>query len=236
MLFRSLKSLRNIAVRNNVQAEVGPRPIDFSAVHTPSGIWLYGDEEHQALIESENGKLRYRTVAHLTGNRDGSVQFDSPPLGPGFPLAYFEDPALGVDKPWLSDWHTEQEWLAATHRTHYSNAIVGLAEQLEQRPGTTPYQTRKRLLRRTDLLVLANDYWNFNVRGFNPGGNHGSFFRASTHSVLMFAGGSESGIPAGTHITEPYDSLSFVPTILQLLNRPEPDLPGPVIKELLPAR
>ena len=84
--------------------------------------------------------------------------------------------------------------------------------------------------------MLANDYWNFNVRGFNPGGNHGSFFRASTHSVLMFAGGSESGIPTGTHITEPYDSLSFVPTILQLLNRPEPDLPGPVIKELLPAR
>ena len=104
-----LKSLRNIAVRNNVQAEVGPRPIDFSAVHTPSGIWLYGDEEHQALIESENGKLRYRTVAHLTGNRDGSVQFDSPPLGPGFPLAYFEDPALGVDKPWLSDWHTDRK-------------------------------------------------------------------------------------------------------------------------------
>ena len=58
-----------------------------------------------------------------------------------------------------------------------------------------PYQQRKHNLRRTDLLVLANDHWNFNVRGFNPGGNHGSFFRISTHSVLLFAGGKDTGIP-----------------------------------------
>ncbi|MFM2123882.1 MAG: Type phosphodiesterase / nucleotide pyrophosphatase [Acidobacteriota bacterium] len=231
-----LQSLHGLSVRNNVQAEVGPRPVDFIAIHTASGILLYGDEEHQALIESENGKLRYRAIAHLAGNPNGSIRFDSQPLGPGFPLAYFEDPNLSVDKAWLSDWHTPQEWLSATHRTRYSNAILGLAEQLEQRPGATPYQSRKRQLRRTDLLVLVNDHWNFNVRGFNPGGNHGSFFRDSTHSVLLFAGGAETGIPRGAHVTEPYDSLSFVPTILQLLNRPEPDLPGPVIKELLPTR
>ena len=228
-----LDALHGLAVRNNVQTEVGPRPVDFIALQTPSGIWLYGDEQHQALIESDNGKLRYRAVANLTGNRDGSIRFDSQPLGPGFPLAYFEDPNLTVPAAWLNDWHTEQEWLAATHRARYSNAIVSLAAQLEQRPGPNPYQTRKRLLRRTDLLVMAADHWNFNVRGFNPGGNHGSFFRDSTHSVLMFAG---AGIPRGAHIQQPYDSLSFAPTILQLLGRPEPDLPGPVIKELLPVK
>jgi hypothetical protein len=32
------------------------------------------------------------------------------------------------------------------------------------------------------------------VRGFNPGGNHGSFFRVSTHSTFMVAGGSKSNI------------------------------------------
>ena len=31
----------------------------------------------------------------------------------------------------------------------------------------THTQQRKRNLRRTDFLVLANDLWNFNVRGFN---------------------------------------------------------------------
>ena len=70
------------------------------------------------------------------------------------------------------------------------------------------------------------------MRGFNPGGNHGSFFAVSTHSVLLFAGGKDTGIPAGLRVETPYDSLSFVPTILSLMGRPEADLPGPVIQEL----
>ena len=40
--------------------------------------------------------------------------------------------------------------------------------------------------------------------------------------------------PAGSYIVTPYDSLSFVPTILTLLGKPEPQLPGPVIRELVP--
>ncbi len=83
---------------------------------------------------------------------------------------------------------------------------------------------------------MANDHWNFNVRGFNPGGNHGSFLRQSTHSVLLFAGGKDTGIPLGMRVETPYDSLSFVPTILTLMGRPEPDLPGPIIRELMEPR
>jgi len=173
-------------------------------------------------------------VAHLKANPDGSLTYERRPLGPGFPLAYFEDPDLAVPTSWLSQPHTDQEWLAATHKTRYSNAILGLTMQLTPLTTGTAYQQRKRSLRRTDLLVLASDHWNFNVRGFNPGGNHGSFFRDSTHSVLMFAGGEQTGIRAGAHITTPYDSLSFMPTVLNLMSRPEPDLQGPVIQELSP--
>jgi len=43
--------------------------------------------------------------------------------------------------------------------------------------------------------ALRPNHWNFDVRGFNPGGNHGSFFRISTHSTLMFAGGERTGTP-----------------------------------------
>jgi hypothetical protein len=74
-----------------------------------------------------------------------------------------------------------------------------------------------------DLLVLANYGWNFNVRSFNPGGNHGSFFRISTHSVLMFAG---AGVPAGLRIEEPYDSLNFVPAALACWARPRTVIRG----------
>ena len=48
----------------------------------------------------------------------------------------------------------------------------------------------------------------------------------------MFAG---SGIERGMQIQAPYDSLSFVPTILQLLDiKPKGgELPGPKIRELM---
>jgi len=97
------------------------------------------------------------------------------------------------------------------------------------------------------MLVVANDHWNFDVRGFNPGGNHGSFFRISTHATFMIAGGDKTGIPRGLTIEEPYDSLSFAPTLLALTgnlrddNNPTPALrdkgfrrfPGRPVKELL---
>jgi len=62
--------------------------------------------------------------------------------------------------------------------------------------------------------------------------------RISTHSVLTLAGGVESGIPRGFVIEEPYDSLSFVPTILELMGFPRetPPLPGKLIRELLPTK
>jgi hypothetical protein len=80
---------------------------------------------------------------------------------------------------------------------------------------------RQRALAESELLILANDHWNFDVRGFNPGGNHGSLFRASTHSTFMLAGGERAGIPRGLVVEEPYDSLSFMPTILALTGQME---------------
>ena len=159
------------------------------------------------------------------------------------PLELLEDPQLTIANgdretdrlTWLNQWHDERAWLEAVHRTRYSNGIISLTEELLDSRGepVERYYQRKRNLRRTDLLLLANDHWNFNVRGFNPGGNHGAFFRESTHSVLLFTGGKDTGIPVGLRVETPYDSLSLVPTILDLIGRPEADLPGPVIRELL---
>ena len=234
-----LPALAALSVRNNVQAAVTAQPVDFTAVRVNDSVWLYRDEEHQALISSREGQVRYQPIAHLQAKPDGSVTFEDRSWAPGFPLALFEDPLLAlptVDRAaWLSQPHSEREWLDAVHKTRYSNGVIGITEQLlELSPAQSPYLERKRRQRRTDLLVFASDHWNFNARGFNPGGNHGSFLRDSTHSVFLIAGGKRTGIPQGLHIGTPYDSLSFAPTILTLMGRPEADLPGPVIQELLP--
>ena len=256
-----LRLLRGVTVRNNVQAGVANRPVDFLALRVPPGalpdeatrgdlradeiIWLYGGEESQALLLGREGRdgqlyLRYVPVAGLRQDAEGKVAFERAQWRDGLPLKIWEDEKAGVPAgvsraAWLSSWHTDLEWLRALHETHYSNAVVGLHEQLARHtapaleadaPGLDRdeqlmrrFRRRQRQLVETDLLILASDHWNFDVRGFNPGGNHGSFFRVSTHSTLMLAGVDATRVPRGLVVQEPYDSLSFVPTMLALTGR-----------------
>ncbi len=280
--------LHSQRVRNNVQPGVSNRPVDFVAVRMPlesvidslpdakkpteDPIWLFGGAEKQALLLSIEGadgarSYRYLPVGLLRQDSSGKTTFQVRDWAADFPLKYFEDEnfAVPVSKraAWLSDWHTETEWLEAVHKTQYANALIGLNEQLDRHPVFDEadediseddklirrFRQRQRHLAESDLLILANDHWNFDVRGFNPGGNHGSFFRVSTNSTFMIAGGARTGIPRGLAVQRPYDSLSFMPTLLKLMgkidddNNPTADMqrrgfrrfPGRVIKEITAA-
>ena len=177
--------------------------------------------------------MRYLPIANLTQDEQGTIRFERLDWRADLPLRIFEDARLdtnGGDRAaWLNNWHTDVEWLRALHKTQYSNALIGLHEQftLHVAPNTDvngdgisedeklvrSLRRRQRRLAETDFQVFANNHWNFDVRGFNPGGNHGSFFRVSTQSTFMLAG---DGVPRGLAVNEPYDSLSVVPTILAL--------------------
>jgi hypothetical protein len=147
-------------------------------------------------------------------------------------------------REWLDAWHTDEEWLDVFQESEYSNAVVSLHEQFSSRPLNVNavtdeqlvdrFQQRKRLNARADFILFANDHWNFDFRGFNPGGNHGGFFRASTHATLMISGGNDTGIPRGLRVDKPYDALSYAPTILRLAGREGAagSMPGPVIREM----
>lgn len=207
-------------------------------------VWLYAGKDRQALIlprteASGQLQLRYLPIANLTQDADGAIRFDRADWKVGLPLKMLEDPRLDVPEgdraAWLDEWHSDVEWLHALHKTQYSNGLIGLHEQftLFPAPGTDvseanlspeemqlrEFHRRQRRLVESDLMAFANNHWNFDVRGFNPGGNHGSLFRISTHSTLMFAGGENTGIPRGLAVAEPYDSLSVVPTVLALTGR-----------------
>ena len=218
--------------RNVPQKALDPQPVDFLAMRLPDRkeehvYELYGDADSCLLIRTD-------AAARI------AVEPASGAWRAGLPLHLFEDPELhtpaGTDRAaWLSAWHSEREWLVATHRCRYSNGVIGIVEDLSPieanvpgRPGISAlalrYEQRRRALVQADFQVFAADHWNFNVRFPNPGGNHGSFLRISTHSVWMMAG---AGVPV-RHIAEPYDSLNFAPTVLHLLGRP--GLPGDVVE------
>lgn len=107
------------------------------------------------------------------------------------PFHLVEDPALRLPegagvKAWLSQWHSEDEWMRATYTCRYTNAVVGITEELypmkdalPKRPSMTPLlgqlELRRRELVQADFHIFASDHWNFNARNFNPGGNHGGF-------------------------------------------------------------
>jgi hypothetical protein len=281
--------LQGVTVRNGQQG-VSNRPIDLIALRLPSElvssrlnetelspdvVWVNSRVDRQALLlfrNNERGELsiRYQPIKNLTQDATGKVHFDLIDWQAGLPLQIFEDPNMSIPSTnraeWLSQWHTETEWLEALHRTMYSNGLIGLNEELTRHPierfsvndpeltsderVMREFSQRQRDLCESEMLLVANNHWNFDVRGFNPGGNHGSFFRISTHSVFMIAGGKNTGLGQSRAIEAPYDSLSFVPTLLALIgdlrddSSPVPTLwekgfrrfPGRVIKELLPRR
>lgn len=248
--------LHDVVVRNNVQVGVSNHPVDLLAIRLPAEVvkplipetdiapdvvWVSAGQDSQALILAREDtqrqlSFRYLPIKRLTQDASGQLHFEAAPWQPGLPLQIFEDPKLNVKgsdrEKWLSEWHSDVEWLRALHQTRYSNGLIGLHEELARHrvarlsldePGiSADERLLRRLLRRqrdnieSDLLVVASDHWNFDVRGFNPGGNHGSFFRISTHSTFMLAGGDKTAIPQARVIDEPYDSLSFVPTVLAL--------------------
>lgn len=282
--------LHGVTVRNNVQSGISNRPVDITATRLSSSLFLpllnekdisddviwinAGDGKEALLLSRLNSRgelsLRYQPISNLRQDEHGVIHFEFAEWQPGLPLKIFEDPALkiptGDRATWLSQWHSDLEWLRALYGTQYSNGFIGLHEELARHPLqesssdeaalsdndklVRKFVELKRLLVEPDILVVANNHWNFDVRGFNPGGNHGSFFRISTHSTFMIAGGKNTKIPARLDVDEPYDSLSFVPTMLALLgdlrddSSPIPVLweqgfrrfPGRVVRELLPTR
>jgi hypothetical protein len=239
-----------------VAARLFPAEIDgLEEKDVDAVVWVYKDEARQALIlsrtDSRSGlMLRYLPVSGLKQAPDRRITFTQIKWGDGLPFRIWEDPKLRTPddrEVWLNEWHTEREWVMAIHRTDFSNCVVGIQEHFSRHeapatntdePGLSPDERflrrlhkRRRRLVETDLFIHASNHWNFDVRGFNPGGNHGSFYRVSTHSTLMFAGGENTGIPRGLQIEEPYDSLDLMPTLLQFTGDADEGQPGAALAQ-----
>ncbi|MGI8961666.1 MAG: alkaline phosphatase family protein [Bryobacteraceae bacterium] len=135
-------------VRNNPQPALSSRPVDFIAMCLPGGVydptlgspqqayWLYGDEGSQLLILVDPaGRIAVKPIQHLVQDKSGKLHWFGQQWRSGLPLHLFEDtqlhPPEGIDpRTWLSQAHSERDWLNATHTCKYSNAVIGIGEEL----------------------------------------------------------------------------------------------------------
>jgi hypothetical protein len=245
--------LISLTVRNVIQAGLGNRPVDFVAMRVPASslaralpgedrptfaVWLHAGADRQLLVLARGDpvELKVVPVAELREDASGAVTFEPMHWRAGLPLQLLEDTKFDVAPEertsWLAGWHSEREWMRKSHAARYSNAVISLFEQFRDSLPTSGFPAARRALVHPEFIVFARNHWNFNTRGFNPGGNHGGFFRESTRAVLLMRGGAATGVRQGVVADEPYDTLSFVPTVLSLMGRCDSSLPGTVIHEV----
>jgi hypothetical protein len=245
--------LSSLTVRNVVQAGLGNRPVDFVAVRVPASslaralpgedrpafaVWLHAGADRQLLVlgRGDPVELKVVPVAELREDASGAVSFEPMHWRAGLPLQLFEDTKLDgapeERRSWLAGWHSEREWMRKSHAARYSNAVISLFEQFRDSLHSSGFPAARRALVLPDFIVFARNHWNFNTRGFNPGGNHGGFFRESTRAVLLMRGGAATGVRQGVVADEPYDTLSFVPTVLALMGQCDQSLPGTIVREV----
>jgi hypothetical protein len=233
-----------------MQPGVTNAPVDFTAVRIPcraivsnadaaqadTCVWLDGNQDTQALVLGRAGSdgglvLKYLPNRRFAEDAQGAIHFSATGWRAGLPLKFFEDERFAVPgnerAAWLDGWHGELEWLRATHRTTYSNAIIGIHEHFHRpscRRSTAPPRRGSHQAppneaagdRRARHRGARQQSLELRRARVQSRGNHGSFLRVSTHATLMLAGGERTGIPQGLDVQEPYDTLSFIPTVFAL--------------------
>ena len=159
-----LAAIGSIRVRNNTQAEVSNRPVDFIAMREGDNVVLWSAPDREVRVETRLDEAGQLSLRYLPKGA----------FGRGLPLELWEDPKLETGsadrQEWLKAWHSEREWFQAVHATRYSNGIIDVVEALVPGPSKTTteldeYKDRKRGLRQVDMIVFARQSLEFQCAG-----------------------------------------------------------------------
>ena len=104
----------------------------------------------------------------------------------------------------------------------FSTAFKGAFARVAARAATradklrTEFELSRRLAMESDLFVAASRLWNFDLKDFNPYGNHGGFRRQSMHALFWLHGGRRTRIAKGPLVVAPpFDALDVAPTLFE---------------------
>jgi hypothetical protein len=196
-----------------------PRPVDLILVKLDEQRTLvYRDETDQALLHREPGsdgleRYRYEPMQGIRQAEDGTLQYDLP-LPAADPLGYLQEPsflAATGGRAWLAQPRTADEWLEATRRTRYPDAVVAMTKFFAWREGLQDLRT----LRDPDVLVTAAEGWSFRSDD-GEGTDHGYPLAGSMRMALALHG---PNIRRGIW-PHPQRIIDVLPTILDMVGKP----------------
>ncbi|MGH9803938.1 MAG: alkaline phosphatase family protein [Candidatus Acidiferrales bacterium] len=195
------------------------------------------------LLEDKAGRLRYLPMENLQETADG--RFLLAPHNELDPLGLFYDSAFRspTGEPaflWLEEFHTAEDWLAATHGTAYTIAplifadlagvhaerFIGNPEFQQTLNGFASEEAKQRYLRglawkyasqEPDLLLWSSYLWNYSSKSHTSGGSHGGLTPQVTRTTFLLWGGRNFHLPAGEVLDEPATTLDIAPTLARLL-------------------
>jgi len=194
-------------------------PVDLILVKLDDRrTFVYRDDERQALIHrladaAGRDVYRYEPTRRLRQASDGTLSQEPPRPGQD-PLGYLQDQAFldAVHDPaWLSAPHPAREWLEATSRTRYPDAVVTMAKFFAWRPALQDLADA----RDPDFVVTASTGWSFRSDD-GEGTDHGSPLADSMRVTLFLAG---PNIPSGV-LERPTRLVDVLPTVLEMIRWP----------------
>lgn len=198
----------------------------------PGQLLVDGPGGAQALITIERAldgleRYRYQPVRRMSQSQNGIVQSEASLPGED-PLGYLHDPdfltATG-GAAWLTAPHTPDEWLQATAKTRYPDAVVAMATFFAWKPGVADLAD----VRDPDLVVTAAEGWSLRSDD-GQGTDHGYPLAEAMRITWMLSGPNiRHGI-----VEAPQRIINILPTILELIGWPyDPkELDGRAIQDL----
>lgn len=213
-----LESLRQF--RPPGWAGTGGTPVDLILVKLDAQRTLvYRRPDCQAIIHREDDSAvgevyRYEPVQHLSQSDDGLLHAE-PPLRGVDPLGYLQDPGFrdqtADPEAWLRSGHTAREWLLATYRSRYPDAVVAMAKFFAWSGRLSDLAD----VRDPDLVVTASEGWSF--RSDDSFGTDHGYPLADSMRISFFIAGPN--IPHGV-FRSPQRIIDVLPTMLDMVRWP----------------
>jgi arylsulfatase A-like enzyme len=195
------------------------KPVDLVLVKLDAARFLISRSlNNQAIVTREadaDGReaYRYEPLKNVRMAPDGSLSYE--PAEPSTdPLSYLSDPQFMVPATeravWLQASHSAEEWLWASHRSRYPDAVVAMSKFFS-------WQGRLQELadvRDPDILITAAEGWSF--REDNLQGTDHGYPLADSMRMSLFVHGPN--VPTGRNEL-PARMVDVVPTALDMVDR-----------------